>query len=50
MAPLAFRMLIMRGQADDAYLDTVTNAVEAALRAAVPPKRAAEVLVRSGLP
>jgi hypothetical protein len=40
VAPLAFRMLIMRGQADDAYLDTVTNAVEAALRAAVPSKRA----------
>jgi AcrR family transcriptional regulator len=37
MAPLAFRMLITHGPADDTYLDTVTNAIEAALRAAVPP-------------
>jgi AcrR family transcriptional regulator len=35
IAPLGFRMLIMRGDIDDAYLDTLTCAVEAALRAAV---------------
>ncbi|HEX3780108.1 MAG TPA: TetR/AcrR family transcriptional regulator [Pseudonocardiaceae bacterium] len=40
IAPLAFRMLIMRGPADDDYLDTVTAAIEAALLAAVPAKRA----------
>jgi AcrR family transcriptional regulator len=40
IAPLAFRMLIMRGPTDDDYLDTVTNAIEAALRAAVAPTRA----------
>ena len=34
MAPLAFRMLIMRGVAGDAYLDTLTRSIEAALRAA----------------
>lgn len=35
IAPLGFRMLIMRGDIDDAYLETLTCAVEAALRAAV---------------
>ena len=34
MAPLAFRLLIMNGSASDAYLDTLTRSVEAALRAA----------------
>lgn len=34
MAPLAFRLLIMRGPADDPYLDTLTHSIEAALRAA----------------
>lgn len=38
IAPLAFRLLIMRGPVDDAYLETLTNSIEAALRAA---KRAA---------
>jgi AcrR family transcriptional regulator len=36
IAPLIFRMLIMDGPSDDAYLDTLTAATEAALRAAVP--------------
>jgi AcrR family transcriptional regulator len=35
IAPLAFRMLITRGPSDDAYLDTLANAIEAALKAAV---------------
>jgi AcrR family transcriptional regulator len=34
MAPLAFRLLIMGGPAGDAYLDTLTRSIEAALRAA----------------
>jgi AcrR family transcriptional regulator len=34
IAPLAFRLLIMRGTASDAYLDTLTHSIEAALRAA----------------
>jgi hypothetical protein len=34
MAPLAFRLLIMRGPASDAYLDTLAHSIEAALRAA----------------
>ena len=33
-APLAFRMLVMCGRSDDEYLETLTNAVEAALKAA----------------
>jgi AcrR family transcriptional regulator len=37
MAPLVFRMLIMRDQSDDEYLETLTNAIEAALKAAVRP-------------
>jgi AcrR family transcriptional regulator len=36
IAPLIFRMLIMDGRSDDEYLDTLTAATEAALRAAVP--------------
>ncbi|WP_433282505.1 TetR/AcrR family transcriptional regulator [Pseudonocardia xinjiangensis] len=40
VAPLGFRILIMHGQVDDTYLDTVTRAIEAALRAATPPKQA----------
>jgi AcrR family transcriptional regulator len=35
IAPLAFRMLLMRGRSDDEYLETLTNAIEAALKAAV---------------
>jgi AcrR family transcriptional regulator len=35
IAPLAFRMLVMRGDSDDEYLDALTNATEAALKAAV---------------
>ena len=35
IAPLGFRMLIMRGRSDDEYLETLTNAIEAALKAAV---------------
>jgi AcrR family transcriptional regulator len=35
IAPLAFRMLVMRGGSDDEYLDALTNATEAALKAAV---------------
>jgi AcrR family transcriptional regulator len=34
IAPLAFRMLIMNGASDDNYLDTLTTALEAALKAA----------------
>ena len=36
IAPLIFRMLIMAGPCDDAYLDTLTTALDAALRAAAP--------------
>jgi AcrR family transcriptional regulator len=35
IAPLVFRMLIMDGPSDDGYLETLTAATEAALRAAV---------------
>lgn len=35
MAPLAFRLLIMRGPASNAYLDRLSRSVEAALTAAV---------------
>jgi hypothetical protein len=35
IAPLALRMLVTRGSSDDAYLETLTTALEAALRAAV---------------
>ena len=35
IAPLAFRMLIVEGPHDDAYLETLTSAVTAALEAAV---------------
>lgn len=35
IAPLGFRMLVMGGASDDAYLDTLTTAIEAALKAAV---------------
>jgi AcrR family transcriptional regulator len=35
IAPLGFRMLIMNGTSDDEYLDTLTTAIEAALKAAV---------------
>lgn len=35
IAPLGFRMLIVRGESDDDYLETLTNAIAAALRAAV---------------
>ncbi|MEU7863369.1 TetR/AcrR family transcriptional regulator [Nonomuraea sp. NPDC049141] len=35
IAPLAFRILAMQGSSDDEYLETLTNAIEAALRAAV---------------
>jgi AcrR family transcriptional regulator len=35
IAPLGFRMLIMGGASDDEYLETLTNAIEAALKAAV---------------
>jgi len=34
IAPLAFRTLVMRGRSDDEYLETLTNATEAALKAA----------------
>ncbi len=34
IAPLIFRMLIMDGDSGDAYLDTLTAAIDAALRAA----------------
>ena len=34
IAPLAFRTLVMRGRGDDEYLETLTNATEAALKAA----------------
>ncbi|MTD53075.1 TetR/AcrR family transcriptional regulator [Amycolatopsis pithecellobii] len=40
VAPLGLRMLVMGGQADDTYLETLARAIEAALRAAVPPERA----------
>ena len=35
IAPLGFRMLVMDGDSDDAYLDTLTTVLEAALKAAV---------------
>lgn len=35
IAPLAFRVLVIQGSSDDEYLETLTNATEAALRAAV---------------
>ena len=35
IAPLAFRMLVIQGRSDDEYLETLTNAIEAALRAAI---------------
>ncbi|WP_369244398.1 TetR/AcrR family transcriptional regulator [Streptomyces sp. R41] len=35
IAPLAFRVLVLQGSSDDEYLDTLTNAIEAALKAAV---------------
>jgi AcrR family transcriptional regulator len=35
IAPLVFRMLVIRGRSDDEYLETLTNAIEAALKAAV---------------
>ena len=35
IAPLGFRMLIMGDTSDDEYLETLTNAIEAALKAAV---------------
>jgi AcrR family transcriptional regulator len=34
IAPLAFRALVMRGRSDDEYLETLTRATEAALKAA----------------
>jgi AcrR family transcriptional regulator len=37
IAPLGFRMLIMQGPSDDEYLETLTNATEAALKAAAAP-------------
>jgi AcrR family transcriptional regulator len=35
IAPLGFRMLIMHGPSDDEYLQTLTSAVEAALKVAI---------------
>src|SRR5204863_154190 len=35
IAPLLFRMLLIPGRSDDEYLDTLTNAIEAALKAAI---------------
>jgi hypothetical protein len=35
IAPLGFRMVIMDGNSDDKYLDTLTTVIEAALKAAV---------------
>jgi Tetracyclin repressor-like, C-terminal domain len=35
IAPLSFRMLVVRGRSDDEYLDTLANAIEAVLKAAV---------------
>ena len=37
IAPLVFRMLVLQGRSDDQYLDTLANAIEAALKAAVAP-------------
>ncbi len=34
IAPLAFRILVTQGRSDDEYLETLTTAIEAALRAA----------------
>lgn len=36
IAPLGFRILVLSGDSDDAYLETLTNALEAALKAAAP--------------
>jgi AcrR family transcriptional regulator len=36
IAPLAFRMLVTQGRSDDEYLETLANALEAALKTAVP--------------
>ena len=50
IAPLVFRTLVTRGPSDDEYLETLTNATEAALKAAVAnalmagPKSVAEDL------
>jgi hypothetical protein len=35
IAPLVFRMLLMQDRGDDDYLETLTTATEAALKAAV---------------
>ncbi|MEV0400076.1 TetR/AcrR family transcriptional regulator [Actinoallomurus sp. NPDC050550] len=35
IAPLAFRILVIQGSSDDEYLEALTNAIEAALRAAI---------------
>jgi AcrR family transcriptional regulator len=35
IAPLVFRMLVIQGHSDDEYLETLTNTIEAALKAAV---------------
>jgi AcrR family transcriptional regulator len=40
IAPLAFRMLVIQGHSDDEYLETLTNATEAALKAAIPAAKA----------
>ena len=40
LAPLAFRMLLVQGQSNDEYLETLTSATEAALKAAVPAAKA----------
>lgn len=37
IAPLVFRVLLMQGREDDDYLETLTAATEAALKAATPP-------------
>ncbi|WP_067674716.1 TetR/AcrR family transcriptional regulator [Nocardia miyunensis] len=36
IAPLGFRVLVLSGDSDDAYLETLTTALEAALKVAVP--------------
>jgi Tetracyclin repressor-like, C-terminal domain len=35
IAPLAFRVLIVDGNSDDEYLDTLTTVIEAAMKVAV---------------
>ena len=35
IAPLAFRMLVIHGHSDDKYPETLINATEAALKAAI---------------